>query len=157
MSDVVSRPFAKRRAAALLGPGGRAPQKGIALLEALVSILVFSFGVLGILGLAARAIQTSVSAEDRNRAAMLANEIASTMWLSGTVSLTTTQLSDYKTKVTDLTGYGLPNATLTVTPVTTSTNDLGTVNAADITITWKQTSSLSTDASSQLTTRVTLP
>jgi type IV pilus assembly protein PilV len=54
----------------------------MALIEALVSILIFSFGVLGLIGLQASAINFSVDAEDRNRAALFANEIASSMWLA---------------------------------------------------------------------------
>jgi len=47
------------------------------LIEVLVAILIFSFGLLGFVGLQARAIQFSASAEDSNRAALLANELAS--------------------------------------------------------------------------------
>ena len=56
---------------------GNLPQQGFALLEVLVSILIFSFGVLGLDRLQARAITLSTDAEDRNRAALLASDIAS--------------------------------------------------------------------------------
>ena len=73
------------------------PQRGVALIEALVSIVIFSFGVLGLIGLEASAINYSVDAEDRNRAALFASEIASTMWLNGTVSMTGTLATQYAT------------------------------------------------------------
>ena len=55
-------------------------QRGFTLVEVLVSLLVFSIGVLGMVGLQARAIQFSVDAEDRSKAAMVANEVISWMW-----------------------------------------------------------------------------
>jgi type IV pilus assembly protein PilV len=123
-------------------------QSGIALVEVLVSLLIFAFGLLGLVGLEARAITLSVNAEDRNRASLFANDIASTMWLSGSVTVSATVLAGWQTSVADPTGKGLPNGTVTITPVT------GTTNSADITIAWKSTSSTTSD---QLTTRVILP
>lgn len=61
-------------------------QAGMTLIEVLVSILIFSFGILGMVGLLARASQFSIDAEDRNRASLLANEIASAMWTAGSVN-----------------------------------------------------------------------
>ena len=42
-----------------------------------------SVGLLGLIGLQARAVNFSVNAEDRNRAALFANDVASGMWLAG--------------------------------------------------------------------------
>ncbi len=126
-------------------------QAGVALIEALVSLLIFSFGLLGLMGLAARAINFSVDAEDRNRAALFANDIASTMWLSGTVNVSTTVLAGWQTAISDPTKAGLPNGTIAINPVA------GSTNSADITITWKPTSNRPTDPANQLTTRVILP
>ena len=50
------------------------------LIEVLVSLLIFSFGFLGLIGMQARAVQLSTDAEDRSRAALLANDIVTTMW-----------------------------------------------------------------------------
>jgi type IV pilus assembly protein PilV len=126
-------------------------QRGIALFEALVSILIFSFGVLGLIGLEARAINFGVDAEDRNRAALFANEVASSMWLAGTVTVSTTTLAAWQTSVADPTKTGLANGTVAITPVA------GSTNSADITITWKPPSRAVSDAASRLTTRVILP
>jgi type IV pilus assembly protein PilV len=126
-------------------------ETGMALLEVLVSLLLFSFGILGLIGLQARAISLSTDAGDRNRAALLANEIASTMWLSKSVTLDTSTGSVWQTRVADPTKDGLPNGAVTVIAVA------GTTNSADIRLTWKAPSRASADASSQLTTRVTLP
>jgi type IV pilus assembly protein PilV len=151
--NILSRFFAERTATR--PPPLRAlackPQRGIALLEALISILIFSFGVIGLIGLEARAINFSVDAEDRNRAAVFASEVANSMWLAGSVTVTTPAFTTLLAGVNDPTKTGLPNGTVTITPVT------GTTNSADIVLTWKPPSRAATDDPSVLTTRVILP
>jgi type IV pilus assembly protein PilV len=126
-------------------------QCGMALIEALVSVLIFSFGVLGLVGLEASAIGFSVDAENRDRAGLLANEIASTMWLNNSVTLTSAQSSAYQSKVSNQAQGGLPSGTLTITPTA------GTTNSVDIAITWKPPRDATTAAAHQFTTRVILP
>jgi type IV pilus assembly protein PilV len=58
----------------------RRAQAGFTLLETLVAIVIFSIGLLGVVGLQARSIQFSVDGEDRNRAALMADGIVATMW-----------------------------------------------------------------------------
>ena len=128
------------------------PQKGVALLEVLVAILLFSLGVLGLIGLQARAISSSIDADDRNRAALLANDIASLMWINKTVTLGADTVSAWQARVADPSVSGLANGIGTITAVTS-----GPANSADILIKWKAPSRTSTDTSSQLSTRVTLP
>lgn len=132
------------------------PQAGIALIEVLVSLLLFSFGILGLAGMLTRAITVSIDAEDRNRAALLANEIASTMWLKNSVSVDT---AAWQTRVSDMDNGGLPNATLTVTAVSGATSSAGTTNAADIVIAWRAVTreAAASNAASRLVTRVVLP
>ena len=133
-------------------PAHRPPplrQCGIALVECLISLLIFSFGVLGLAGLEARAINFSVDAEDRNRAALFASEIASQMWTNGNVTVATPAYATLLAGVNDPTKTGLPNGTVTVVPVA------GTTNSADIKITWLPPSD--TGPNHVLTTRVILP
>ena len=54
---------------------------GFALLEALIALLLFSVGVLGLLGLQARAISSENDAQNRDRAALIADRCASQMQL----------------------------------------------------------------------------
>lgn len=54
-------------------------QSGVMLLEALIAILIFSFGVLGIVGMQATAINTVQDAKFRSDAALLANELIGEM------------------------------------------------------------------------------
>jgi type IV pilus assembly protein PilV len=132
-------------------PGVQRSQRGVALVEALISILIFSFGVLGLIGLEASAINVSVDVEDRNRAALFASEIASTLWLSGSVSVSNAQLAAWNSAFGDPTHTGAPGGTVTVTPVA------GTTNSTDIKLTWAPVSDPAGSAARQLTTRITLP
>jgi type IV pilus assembly protein PilV len=125
-------------------------QRGMALMESLVSILIFSFGVLGLIGLEASAINFSVDAEDRNRASLFANDVSSWMWLNGTVTVPAGQLSTWQTNIANTAlGTGLPAGTLSITPTANTTN------SADILIQWTPSTD-KTSTTRQLTTRVIL-
>lgn len=133
-------------------------------MEALVSILIFAFGILGLIGLEASAINFGVDAEDRNRAALFASEVASAMWLAGSVDTVNNaqlaaQAATWQTAISNAAATGLTNGTLTITTVPGLTNATGVNNAADITITWKPPYRVTTGGSSNstLTTRVILP
>lgn len=128
-------------------PGAR----GFALLEVLVSILILSFGILGIVGLQARAINFSVDAEDRNRAALLANEVATDMWVYRSVTIPATLLAAWQAKVANPAAGGLPGASGTITSIT--------ANSADIVITWQEPGHAgdASNTGSRFQTRVTLP
>jgi type IV pilus assembly protein PilV len=148
---LIARPFRVRLP--VRRRSDRRSQRGVALIEALMSILIFSIGVLGLMGLEARAINFSVDAEDRNRAALFASEVASTLWLSGAGNIgnaITANTTAWNTSVADPTKTGLPNGLINVTAVA------GTTNAADISITWRSPSRTTT-VNSVLTTRVILP
>jgi len=113
-----------------------------------MALLIFSVGLLGLLGLEARVMSTSVNSENRNRAAMLASEVASQMWLNNTVTPATTAYNNLILNAGDQTQGGVPSGVINVVPV------VGTTNAADVTVTWQEVS----DANlSTLTTRVILP
>jgi type IV pilus assembly protein PilV len=56
-------------------------QSGVALLEALVGILIFSIGILALMGLQAQSIRNTVEAKYRNEAAYLANQVIGHMWV----------------------------------------------------------------------------
>jgi type IV pilus assembly protein PilV len=123
-------------------------QSGFTLIEILVAILIFSFGLLGFVGLQARAIQFSVGAEDSNRASLLANEMAATMVLKNTV--------DTAALATDITAWqarasspatGLPNGAASAAQTTAS--------AVTLTLTWRAPSASGTP--SKYVTQVYLP
>jgi type IV pilus assembly protein PilV len=70
----------------LENPGRRRPpprrrsQHGIMLLEALIAILIFSLGILALIGLQAQSIRNSSEAKYRADASFLANQIIGYMW-----------------------------------------------------------------------------
>lgn len=66
-------------------------QSGVALLEALVGILIFSVGILALMGLQAQSIRNTVEAKYRNEAAYLANQVIGQMWVDRA------NLADYDT------------------------------------------------------------
>ncbi len=54
--------------------------RGIALIEALVGILIFTIGILGVVGLQAAMLRAQGSAKVRADAAILASEVIGMMW-----------------------------------------------------------------------------
>ncbi|MBC8056679.1 MAG: type IV pilus modification protein PilV [Rhizobiales bacterium] len=128
-------------------------QRGLTLIEVLVAILIFSFGLLGFVGLQARAIQFSVGAEDSNRAALLANEMATTMLMLKEVNVTNpnvaAEIVKWQTRTTSSSTMGLPNAEASAT---------STGNVATLTITWRANSVAATapNATNRYVTQVIL-
>src|SRR6478609_8169168 len=57
-------------------------QGGVMLLEVLIAILIFSLGILGVVGLQAIAVQQSTDARYRADAAQLVDRLIGQMWTS---------------------------------------------------------------------------
>lgn len=70
-----------------LKPQIQRAQRGAFLLESLIGILIFSLGVLGIVGLQAQAIRFTNDAEYRAEAVYLANSLISQMWADDRATL----------------------------------------------------------------------
>lgn len=102
--------------------------RGISLIEVLVVIVLFSFGLLGLVALQARAVQTSIGAQDSNRAALLANELVTQMWGQNTVNLPAAAVTAWNTRIANATSGGLPNGAGTVVIAG---------NVATVTVTWR--------------------
>ncbi|MGD8478250.1 MAG: type IV pilus modification protein PilV [Burkholderiales bacterium] len=56
-------------------------QSGVMLLEALIGILIFSLGILALVGMQATAVRATSDARDRTEASTLASQIVGEMWL----------------------------------------------------------------------------
>ena len=128
----------------------RAAAHGFSLLEVLVSLLIFSFGILGAVGLQARTVQLSVQAGDRTRAALLANEIVSQMWLAKSTSLGTAVVTAWNARVADASVAGLPSGAGTI-------SDPDANGVRTITITWHPPSVPSTQPDNKYVTQVVMP
>jgi type IV pilus assembly protein PilV len=60
----------------------RQAQSGVLLLEVLIALLIFSLGVLGLVGLQANAAKQSSQSKYRADATLLANELIGQMWVT---------------------------------------------------------------------------
>ena len=124
----------------------RPPPRGFTLIEVLVSLLIFSFGVLGLVGMQAKAIQFGVQSEDRMRASLLADEMVASMWANQSTAPGTATLTAWQQRVAS----ALPSGT-------------GAVGAADssgvvtVTITWRPPSRDSTSPANSYLTQVAMP
>lgn len=63
-------------------------QQGSMLLESLIAILIFSMGILAIVGLQATSIKLSTDAKYRSEASLLANQLIGQMWVSDRTAAT---------------------------------------------------------------------
>lgn len=114
----------------------RRSQQGVALLEALIGILIFAFGVLGLVGLQASMTQAQTSGKLRADAANLVSDLfgliqtdhLNNIALYGDGSCASyTRCADWKSKL---------EATLPAGEVTTTVNAAG--GAVTVTVSWKQ-------------------
>ena len=124
----------RRRGGAM--PAGRPAVRGVALIEVLVALLIFMFGILGLVGLQAALTRAQTSGQFRVDAAFLAEEYVGTLWgdkanvgtyviTSGSCATTANQICvDWVSKVANR----LPAGTAVVT--------VGASGDVSITITW---------------------
>jgi type IV pilus assembly protein PilV len=78
----------------------RAKQKGVMLLEVLIAILIFSFGILSIVGLQAVSIKGASEAKYRSDASFLANELIGQMWMDrANITTSYAASTDWKNRV----------------------------------------------------------
>jgi type IV pilus assembly protein PilV len=116
-----------------LVPGG-ASQQGIVLLDAVIAIVIFSFGILGMVVLQAAAVKLAGDAKYRTDAAMLADQVIAQMWTVDPSTLASSYGSSggagftaWKSIVTT-TGTGrLPGAAANPPTIVVGTNNLITV------------------------------
>lgn len=118
---------------------------GFALLEALLAILIFSIGILAAVGMQAVAIKQSTDARYRTEAALLANKLIGTMWVSdrttsnlqnlyGTAACNSTGKTGYTAWLAEVIS-GLPGvAAGTQTAPTVCVSDQGLVT---VTVYWR--------------------
>jgi len=125
-------------------------QSGMSLIEVLVSLLIFSFAFLGLISMQSRAVQASTDAEDRSRAALLADELVSTMWTQKSLVLPPATIDLWQARVADQAASGLPAAR----PTVSAPDADGVVTIA---ITWRAPSRRVSDQDSQYVTRFTMP
>lgn len=115
-----------------------ASQQGIMLLEALLAILIFSIGVLAVVGMQAAAVKSVADAKYRADAAFLANQVIGEMWINRTNlgsyaysgGTPPSQLTTWANKV----AATLPGVSNTVNNPTIA---IGASNSVTVTIRWQ--------------------
>ena len=132
----------------------RRSQRGVVLVEALIAILIFSLGILGVVGMQARSVQVMTEATFRAQAAQHASELLSEMWtadpgqranLYSSSASTPIRYTQWKTRMT--TGsLALPGVASNPPQVTVNTQQVAysavgagsqTVSAVTITVFWQ--------------------
>jgi type IV pilus assembly protein PilV len=119
-------------------------QRGFTLIEVLVALLIFAFGVLALVGLQATAIRQSGSAKYRADAALLADQLIGQMWISNRDA--TSMASAFNTGGTQYNGWlsnvqsALPGATASAPTVSVAGDGTVTVD-----IYWKAPNESPTD------------
>ncbi|MEO8417315.1 MAG: prepilin-type cleavage/methylation domain-containing protein [Methylophilaceae bacterium] len=103
---------------------GAKSQQGVVLLESLIAILIFSMGILALVGLQAAMIKSTSDAKYRAEATFIAQQRLGMMWSDPG------NLADYVEASTDISAL-LPNGTRTVTLPAAG-------GEVSVTVTWQQ-------------------
>ena len=118
----------------------RNAQSGVMLLEALIGILIFSLGILAMVGMQAMGIKLASDSRDRAEASNLANQLVGEMWLNRP-ALATYQYSGSGTAPAALTTWiaqvdaSLPDAAANPPIVTVGASTLGASVGTETTVT----------------------
>lgn len=112
-------------------------QSGSLLLESLIAILIFSVGILAVVGLQAQSIRDVTGARARIEASNVANQIVGEIWANVTTPTSIAgTYNDTSTKIGTLASQ-LPSgkAVVAVTPIVVPSG--GTINNVTVTLTWR--------------------
>jgi type IV pilus assembly protein PilV len=127
----------------IASPAPRHQQAGVMLLEALLSILVFSVGVLAIIGLQVASVKQASDSKYRSDASLFANQLIGQMWTSDRTASTLqtnfqTGGAAYNTWLADVTGSsGLPGAAANPPTVDVAINPATNTSQVTVTINWR--------------------
>ncbi len=120
----------------------RNAQSGVMLLEALIGILIFSLGILAMVGMQAMSIKLASDSRDRAEAANLASQLVGEMWLNR-AALASFQYSGSGTAPAALTTWiarvdaSLPDAAANRPIVTVGASTLGAAVGSQTTVTMR--------------------
>jgi len=123
-------------------------QGGVMLLEALIAILIFSIGILAIVGMQATAMKAVTDARSRSEAALYANQLLAQIWTDSSnadqyayagAGTPPTRLTGWYNAVTGVTDpkRGLPGASTTKPKVTISSFTAGKGATVKIEVFWQ--------------------
>jgi type IV pilus assembly protein PilV len=112
-------------------------QRGVVIVENLIAMLIFSIGILGIVGLLAVSIKNTSDAKYRNDASLLANQVIGQMWIDdkANASLIASYASPNGAKFVQweaTVANALPNIASNAPTITVDSN-----NVVTVTVMWK--------------------
>lgn len=128
----------------------RRPQAGFSLIEALVSIVIFSIGILAIVALQVVSVRQSSNAKYRSDAALLVNQLIGQMWVSDRT--TTTLQTNFNTGGAQYNNWAaavqarLPTASASAPTVAVAADGQVTIN-----VFWKAPNEQASDPQHQFT------
>jgi type IV pilus assembly protein PilV len=122
-------------------------QSGMMLLEGLIAILIFSLGIIALIGMQATATKQVTDAKYRTDAAFLANQLLGTMWVNDrtpanlkakfdTDENTSTNVNDDLNKWKAAVGNTLPGVTSATAPTVNVSSGTAADGVVTITIQW---------------------
>lgn len=143
MVTATPRWMATGRPVGTIAASGRAQQRGMMLIESLISLVVFSIGVLGLVTLQAQSIRHVSDTQYRGEAIFLANSLASQMWGDDRTSSNPAYLASNYGHASNGAGYrvfaeaarSLPGAGLSANAPQVSVADGPTTSSKVVTIT----------------------
>jgi type IV pilus assembly protein PilV len=92
----------------------RGREEGVMLIEALIAILIFSIGILAVVGMQSMAIKNATESKHRSEAAFLAEELTAQMWIDQNINPTTKiNTSNVSVANYNYAGSGTPKPRLT--------------------------------------------
>ena len=95
----------------------RNPQRGVMLIEALIAILIFSIGILAVVGMQGAAIKNVTDSRSRSEAAFLASELLAQMWVDQSITPLGANTSNVTVNNYDYQGSGgIPPRLGTISP-----------------------------------------
>ncbi|MFN0315292.1 MAG: hypothetical protein ACKVQA_09675 [Burkholderiales bacterium] len=111
-------------------PNMRRAQGGVMLLEALLSMLLFAFGILAVMGLQAFSIRASTDSVYRSQASFLANQVIGEMWTDNKTTLAANYATGGPKYITwkSLVVARLPGSDTNAPTITVGPNNVVTVN-----------------------------
>jgi len=120
----------------------RLPQRGATLLEAMLGILIFSLGILALVGMQALAVKRVTDAKYRADASFFANEIVGEMWVNR-ANVANYVYAGTGTPPTEIAGWitsiegGLPGVTAAANRPTVTVAGAATNWTVTITVFWQ--------------------
>jgi type IV pilus assembly protein PilV len=88
-------------------------QEGVMLIEALIAILIFSIGILAVVGMQSIAIKNVTESRSRSEASFLAGELLTQMWVDQSINATQVNTSNVTVANYNYPGTGTVPARLT--------------------------------------------